>query len=72
MCEELGITVIAEGIETRAERDFFAAHGITLMQGYLFAKPAFKDIPTLNEGSLGSSHALGGIARAAGECRSRS
>jgi EAL domain-containing protein (putative c-di-GMP-specific phosphodiesterase class I) len=52
ICEELGIRVIAEGIETRGERDFFAAHGVTLMQGYFFAKPAFKGIPTLNDRSL--------------------
>ena len=52
ICVDLGISVIAEGIETRGERDFFAAHGVTLMQGYFFAKPAFKAIPALNAGSL--------------------
>jgi EAL domain-containing protein (putative c-di-GMP-specific phosphodiesterase class I) len=45
MCRDLGIRVIAEGIETIGERDFFAANGVTLMQGYLFAKPAFRAIP---------------------------
>jgi EAL domain-containing protein (putative c-di-GMP-specific phosphodiesterase class I) len=45
MCRDLGIRVIAEGVETRGERDFFAANGVTLMQGYLFAKPAFRAIP---------------------------
>ncbi|WP_053573038.1 EAL domain-containing protein [Caballeronia cordobensis] len=45
MCSDLGIRVIAEGIETRGERDFFAANGVTLMQGYFFAKPAFRSIP---------------------------
>jgi len=34
ICRDLGIRVIAEGIETRGERDFFAANGVTLMQGY--------------------------------------
>jgi len=42
ICEELGVTVIAEGIEVAAERDFLTDCGIFLMQGYLFAKPAFK------------------------------
>ena len=42
MCDQLGVTVLAEGIETKGERDFFAAHGVKLMQGYLFSKPAFK------------------------------
>jgi EAL domain-containing protein (putative c-di-GMP-specific phosphodiesterase class I) len=41
-CEELGIRVVAEGIETAAEHDFFLGEGVTLMQGYLFARPAFR------------------------------
>lgn len=44
ICREMGVQVIAEGIETEAERDFFLAEGVTLMQGYLFAKPAFRAI----------------------------
>ena len=42
ICAELGITVIAEGIESAGERDFLSDCGIFLMQGYWFAKPAFK------------------------------
>jgi len=42
MCHELGIRVLAEGIETPGERDFFLHHGVTLMQGYLFGRPAFQ------------------------------
>lgn len=42
LCQDMGITLIAEGIETAAERDFVHGCGIRLMQGYLFAKPAFK------------------------------
>lgn len=44
LCAEMRIEVIAEGIETAAERDFLFDAGIHLMQGYLFAKPAFKSI----------------------------
>jgi EAL domain-containing protein (putative c-di-GMP-specific phosphodiesterase class I) len=44
MCAELGIMVLAEGIETRAERDFLAGLGIELMQGYLFCKPVFRGL----------------------------
>jgi EAL domain-containing protein (putative c-di-GMP-specific phosphodiesterase class I) len=39
MCHELGMQVVAEGIETPEERDAIAAAGCDLMQGYLFAKP---------------------------------
>lgn len=46
---DLGIKVIAEGIETSGERDFFLAHGVRLMQGYFFAKPAFRALPPVSE-----------------------
>ncbi len=42
LCEEMDIQVIAEGIETTAERDFLRDSGISLMQGFLLAKPAFR------------------------------
>nr|WP_310591213.1 EAL domain-containing protein [Paraburkholderia sp. DHOC27] len=47
ICNDLGVRVIAEGIETAGERDFLARAGVKLMQGYLFAKPAFKGIPPI-------------------------
>ncbi|WP_432422211.1 EAL domain-containing protein [Robbsia betulipollinis] len=47
ICNGLGVRVIAEGIETPGERDFLAGVGVTLMQGYLFAKPAFKGMPAI-------------------------
>lgn len=40
LCEELGIRVVAEGVETPAERDVLVGLGCDLLQGYLFAKPA--------------------------------
>ena len=44
MCRQLNMKALAEGIETKAERDFLVASGVTLMQGYLFCKPAFQAI----------------------------
>ncbi|MBX3634620.1 MAG: EAL domain-containing protein [Rubrivivax sp.] len=44
-CEELGITVIAEGIETPAECLALQDLGIGLFQGYLFARPGFESLP---------------------------
>jgi EAL domain-containing protein (putative c-di-GMP-specific phosphodiesterase class I) len=38
-CLNLGIDVIAEGVETPGERDALAALGCERMQGYLFARP---------------------------------
>nr|WP_152747818.1 EAL domain-containing protein [Pseudomonas kitaguniensis] len=48
ICEQLGVTVIAEGIESAGERDFLSDCGIFLMQGYWFARPAFKALPEVS------------------------
>lgn len=40
LCEELKILVVAEGVETPAERDTLVELGCDLFQGYLFARPA--------------------------------
>ncbi len=45
IAEKLGITVLAEGIETEAEFLFLKAAGIRLFQGYWFARPAFEELP---------------------------
>jgi EAL domain-containing protein (putative c-di-GMP-specific phosphodiesterase class I) len=47
ICKDLNIRVLAECIETREERDFMLGIGITLMQGYWFAKPGFKQLPVI-------------------------
>ena len=40
LCRLLGCEVIAEGVETAAERDALYELGCDLLQGYLFARPA--------------------------------
>ena len=37
--QSLGLSVIAEGVETEAQREFLAHHGCPLYQGYLFSRP---------------------------------
>lgn len=39
MAGQLGLRVVAEGIETREQAQFLAAHGQPYMQGYLFCRP---------------------------------
>ncbi len=48
IADELGITVLAEGIETEEEFLFLKAAGIRLFQGYWFAKPAFEELPQVH------------------------
>jgi EAL domain-containing protein (putative c-di-GMP-specific phosphodiesterase class I)/CheY-like chemotaxis protein len=47
LCADMGITVVAEGIETRAERELCGALGCNLLQGYFLAKPG-KAFPQVN------------------------
>jgi EAL domain-containing protein (putative c-di-GMP-specific phosphodiesterase class I) len=39
MAENLGMEVIAEGVETEAQREFLELRGCRAYQGYLYAKP---------------------------------
>nr|WP_206667643.1 EAL domain-containing protein [Roseomonas nepalensis] len=48
VCAELNIAVVAEGVETRAELDALRALGVRLVQGYLFARPAFEQLPPVS------------------------
>ena len=51
IARDLKVEVIAEGIETVAEFETLRAMGITLFQGYLFAKPLFEGLPVVAESS---------------------
>jgi len=45
MARSLRLKVIAEGVETLAEARCLADMGISLQQGYLFARPGFESLP---------------------------
>jgi EAL domain-containing protein (putative c-di-GMP-specific phosphodiesterase class I) len=49
MASELGITVLAEGIETEAEMRTLHGMGITIMQGYLFGRPQIERFASAEE-----------------------
>jgi EAL domain-containing protein (putative c-di-GMP-specific phosphodiesterase class I) len=49
LCDDLGMRVVAEGIETAAERDALGASGCGLLQGYFFARPGSRP-PAVNWG----------------------
>lgn len=52
---ELGMEVVAEGVETQAQRDFLVESGCKLMQGYLLSRPlpvdAFRRLRATADGS---------------------
>jgi EAL domain-containing protein (putative c-di-GMP-specific phosphodiesterase class I) len=47
LCEKLGIVVIAEGIETAAEYHTLCKLGVRYFQGYLLARPGFRNLPAI-------------------------
>lgn len=47
LCRDLGITPLAEGVETVGEYQLLRDLGIELFQGYLFARPAFESLPAV-------------------------
>lgn len=52
-CTALGCRVLAEGVETVGQYRVLRELGITLFQGYLFARPALEALPTISEALWG-------------------
>lgn len=48
-CLDLGIDIVAEGVETVAEYHWFRNEGIELFQGYLFARPELEVLTSVFE-----------------------
>ena len=48
LANSLGITTIAEGVETVAEYNALRGIGIRYIQGYLLARPGFKQLPAIS------------------------
>ena len=48
VCHDLGIDVIAEGVETVNEYAWLVRNGVHLIQGYLLAKPGFECLPKVH------------------------
>ena len=51
ICDELGIRVIGEGVESQEESQCLQDLGISLLQGYLFSKPLFEKCLLENDSS---------------------
>ena len=48
MLTDLGIKPVCEGIETVGEHNALRDLGVSLMQGYLLAKPALASLPSVS------------------------
>jgi len=59
VCHDLGIDVIAEGVETVEEYAWLFDADVRLYQGYLFAKPAFESFPAVHYPDTVSNPAAG-------------
>ena len=57
MAQELHIRIVAEGVETAGERDFFLHEGVSLLQGYLFCRPLFRQLTTFAACTAGGATA---------------
>jgi len=45
ICKPLSIEIVAEGVETANEYHWLLKAGVSIFQGYYFAKPAFEALP---------------------------
>ncbi|HJV50121.1 MAG TPA: EAL domain-containing protein [Noviherbaspirillum sp.] len=52
LAQSLGLGVIAEGVETKAQRDFLARHECRVYQGYLYGRP----VPVADLEALAGAH----------------
>lgn len=52
VANDLGITIIAEGIESRNELTALEDYGVNLFQGYYFAKPSFESLAEISGESM--------------------
>ncbi|MGB0734050.1 MAG: EAL domain-containing protein, partial [Pontibacterium sp.] len=43
LCKGLELDVVAEGVDSQAQKDFLIEHGCTTIQGYLYSKPLDAD-----------------------------
>jgi EAL domain-containing protein (putative c-di-GMP-specific phosphodiesterase class I) len=53
VCRDLGIDLVAEGVETVEEFRGLREAGVELFQGYLFARPGFQRLPPVHFPHLG-------------------
>ena len=66
LAHDLGLSVVAEGVETAQQRDWLAEQGCDELQGYLFSRPVPEDEFeqwVLRRASRAASSAVGAVTR---------
>jgi EAL domain-containing protein (putative c-di-GMP-specific phosphodiesterase class I) len=67
LADSMGLSIIAEGVETPAQRQFLAEEGCIAYQGYLFSRPLpceqFEALALAEPLRLVSSHDLKDLGR---------
>jgi EAL domain-containing protein (putative c-di-GMP-specific phosphodiesterase class I) len=53
ICQNLGIELVAEGVESADEYHWLRDAGISIFQGYYFARPAFEALPDVTNKAFG-------------------
>lgn len=57
LADNLGLNIIAEGVETEEQKDFLLAHGCRHVQGYFYAKPMkAEEMTVMLNGPMGKQH----------------
>ena len=56
LCNDLKISVIAEGVETVDEAVTLRDLGVRLFQGYLFARPDIERLPDISHAAIDAVH----------------
>ncbi len=49
LCRDIGVDLVAEGVETSGELDVVKEAGVRLVQGFYFARPAFEQVVQAHE-----------------------
>ncbi len=67
LCSDLKIAVIAEGVETVDEAVTLRDLGVSLFQGYLFARPEMERLAAVSQGAIDAVHSAHAVHLAMGQ-----
>lgn len=64
LAKSMGMSIIAEGVETKEQKTFLSKNGCTLVQGYFYSKPMnMQQMEEFLKGSMGKKHYTMSVAQ---------